>query len=376
MQKTIIETMKEVTDYRKGNAIRHILSDILMIGLLTILCNGNDYAAMYIFGKKHEEILRSFLELPFGIPSQDTFERVFSKLNPKMLARHFLGWLDEINDAIKSYTTVSIDGKTIRRSRSEGKKAVHIVTAFASELQLVLGQLSTDEKSNEITAIPKLLEMFCRKGMVITIDAMGTQTAIAEKIIGLGGNYVLALKGNQKLLLNDVSLFLTNEVMTQDKKTLRANGQYERTVEKGHGRIETRECFISYDIGWLDGRTDWAGLSGIGVILSKREIIGKEPEYNQHFFIFSLKGATASEILRINRSHWAIENNLHWMLDVLFREDDSRARTEDAAENLNILRKQALQLMKRDDSFKASLRTKRLCCAWDIFYALKIIGVK
>jgi predicted transposase YbfD/YdcC len=300
---------------------------------------------------------------------------VFAKLDPKRLAKTFLVWVDEISETIKKFTAVSIDGKTIRRSRSEGKKAVHIVTAFASELQLVLGQLATDEKSNEITAIPKLLEMFCRKGMVITIDAMGTQTAIAEKIIGLGGEYVLVLKGNHQNLLDDVSLYLTNEIMTQDKKTLKANGMYDQTIEKGHGRIETREYFIYTDINWLDGAGNWAGLAGIGVIISKREIIGKEPEYNRHFFIFSPKDATASDMLNIIRSHWAIENNLHWTLDVLFREDDVRARLENSAENLNILRKQALQLMKRDDSIKASMKAKRLCCAWNIYYALKIIGV-
>lgn len=257
MQKTIMETLKEVPDYRKGNAIRHILSDVLMIGLLTIICNGNDYAAMHVFGRKHEEILKSFLCLTYGIPSQDTFERIFAKLNPKVLARTFLVWVDEIAETINKYTTVSIDGKTIRRSRCENKKAVHIVTAFASELQLVLGQLATDEKSNEITTIPKLLETFCRKGMVITIDAMGTQTAVAEKIIGLGGDYVLALKGNHQTLLDDVSFYLSNEVMVQDKKTLEANGLYKKTQEKGHGRIETRQCFICKDISWLNGANAW-----------------------------------------------------------------------------------------------------------------------
>lgn len=268
MAKTIMEVMKEIPDYRKGNGIRHTISDILMIGLLTIICNGNDYAGMYIFGKTNEELLKKFLELPHGIPSQDTFERVFAKLNPKALARMFLIWVDEIRDTIQGYITAGIEGKTVRRSRDTGKKAVHIVTAFASELKLVLGQLATDEKSNEITAIPRLLEMFCRKGMVITIDAMGTQIAIAEKIIGLGGDYVLSLKGNQQTLLENIALYLTNEVMTQDKKVLRANGQYERTIEKGHGRIETRECFITREIEWLEEAANWAGLAGAGVIIS------------------------------------------------------------------------------------------------------------
>jgi hypothetical protein len=186
-----------------------------MIGLLTIICNGNDYAAMVLFGKTHEGILRNFLELPHGIPSKDTFERVFSRLNPKTLAAQFLGWIDEL----KGTVSVSIDGKTIRRSKGKGKKAKHVVTAFASELQLVLGQLATDEKSNEITAIPELLDMFCRKGMVITIDAMGTQTDIAEKIVEKEADYILALKGNQGSLLEDVSMFLDERCCRKIKKS-------------------------------------------------------------------------------------------------------------------------------------------------------------
>jgi predicted transposase YbfD/YdcC len=363
--------LEGVPDYRKGNAIRHKLSDILMIGLLTIICNGNDYMAMTLFGETHESVLREFLELPHGIPSEDTFERVFTRLNPRALAAVFLDWIQEL----KGIINVGIDGKTIRRSRSKGKKAKHIVSAFASELQLVLGQLATDEKSNEITAIPELLDMFCRKDMIITIDAMGTQTDIAEKIIEKEADYILALKGNQETLHEDVSMFLKNEVMTQDKQILRDKCLYEKTVEKDHGRIETRECFIWPHTDWLYGAEKWAGLSGVGVIVSKREEIGKEPTTSHNFFIFSLKNTSAAELLRIKRAHWAVENNLHWMLDVAFREDDARARLGDSAENLNILRKQALQLMKSETSVNGSLRAKRLRCAYDLSYALKVIGV-
>ncbi len=369
--RTIVEILEGVPDYRKGNAIRHKLADILMIGLLTIICVGDDYAAMVLFGNTHEKVLRNFLELPYGIPSEDTFERVFSRLNPKTLAVQFLSWIDEFKETL----TVSIDGKTIRRSKGKGKKAKHIVTAFASELQLVLGQLATDEKSNEITAISELLDMFCRKGMIITIDAMGTQTDIAAKIVEKKADYVLALKGNQETLHKDASLFLDSEVIPQNKEILREKGLYERTIEKGHGRIETRECFIWPEIDWLEGTDKWAGLSGIGVIVSKREELGKEPTITKNYFIYSKKRTSAAEMLGIKRAHWAVENNLHWMLDVTFNEDVSRARTENAAENLNILRKQALQLMKRDPS-KGSMRGKRLRCAWDLSYAFNVIGVK
>ena len=372
MQGTIAEVFERVPDYRKGNAIRHKLSDILMIGLLTIISNGDEYTAMTLFGETHEALLKEFLELPHGIPSEDTFERVFAKLNPKVLAAEFIAFIDEIKGSLN----IAIDGKTVRGSKGAGKKAKHIVTAFASELQLVLGQLATDEKSNEITAIPELLDMFCKKGMVITLDAMGTQTDIAAKIIEKEADYVLALKGNQCTLFEDVALFLDSEVTTQNKETLCKSGLYERTIEKDHGRIETRECFIWPKTDWLEHADKWAGLNGIGVIISKREVIGKEPTTSRHYFIYSLKNTTAAEMLKTNRAQWSIENNLHWMLDVAFREDNARARLENAAENLNILRKQALQLMKQDTSVKGSMKNKRLRCAYNIFYALKVIGVK
>ncbi len=375
MKKTLLKLLKDVPDYRKGNGIRHNLADILMIGLLSEICNGDTFADMALFGETHEEILREFLELPNGIPSHDTFENVYSKLNPLILNDYFQVWIQELKEQLKS-ATISIDSKTIRRSRSADKKAVHVVTAFASQIQLVLGQLATDEKSNEITAIPKLLDMFCVKGNIITIDAMGTQTEIAKKIIEKQGDYVLALKGNQETLYEDVRLYLETEVITQNKKQLKTVGHYEKTIEKGHGRIETRECFICSQIDWLENAGNWAGLAGIGVIISKREEIGKEPTINNNYFIYSMKDAIASDVLRIKREHWAIENNLHWTLDVTFKEDDCRARLENVAENLNILRKQALQLMKRETISKRSMRQKRLLCAYDIFYALKVVGVK
>jgi predicted transposase YbfD/YdcC len=203
-----------------------------------------------------------------------------------------------------------------------------------------------------------------------------TISDIAKKIIEKEGEYVLALKGNQETLLEDVSLYLNNEIIPQEKKVLQERGLYERTIEKGHGRIETRECYITSDISWLEGAERWEGLKGIGVIVSKREETGKEPTISRNYFIFSMTDVEASDLLRIKREHWAVENNLHWLLDVVFREDDARARTENAAENLNILRKQALQMMKRETTVKGSMRAKRLRCSYDIFYAFKVIGVK
>lgn len=370
-----MEALQELQDPRKGNAIRHKLSDIVMIGILCIISSGQTFVDMELFGKIHEAILREFLELPHGVPSHDTFADVFAKLNPKTLATCFWEWTRDLLSEL-SKCAISLDGKTIRGSKSTGKKAVHVITAFASELQLTLGQLATDEKSNEITAIPKLLEMFQVKGNIITIDAMGTQTEIAKKIIDLEGDYVLALKNNHPSLFEDVCLYLQEEVMNQPKKDLAEKDMYFRTAEKGHGRIETRQCYICSDISWLEGKQDWAGLSGIGVVVSKREEIGQEATIAEHYFLYSDASASAETLLKQKRGHWAIENQLHWMLDVIYREDDSRARLENAAENLNILRKLSLQLMKQDTSSKESMRTKRLRCAYDLFYAFKVLAVK
>ena len=380
MERPIQEVMNGVPDYRKGNAIKHKLSDILMIGLLTFVCNGNDYAAMYVFAQTHFELLKTFLALPNGIPSQDTFERVFQNVSPKYLTVNFKRWVDEVKEEAKKSETarilVGIDGKTIRGSKRSGKKAVHVVSAFASELRMVLGEVAVDKKSNEITAIPELLEMFCQKGMVITIDAMGTQKEIAATIVEKGADYVLSLKGNHKSLFERASKYLEYGVMSMNKELLRENGQYAQTLEKGHGRIEKRECYISFETDWLWSASEWKGIAGFGVIVTTREEMGKEPTISYNYFIFSLENTDASEILRIKRSHWAIENNLHWSLDMLFREDDSRATSGNSAENLNILRKEALKLMKDDSSMKASLRSKRLRCGWDIAYAFSVIGVK
>lgn len=374
MKKSLEERLKEIPEPRSGNAIKHKLNEIIMIGLLCIICNGDTYVDMQIFGEMHKELLSRFLELPYGIPSHDTFANVFSKLDPKAVFECFNNWVNELHGEI-SNCVVSIDGKTIRRSKGRQQRATHVVTAFASELQLTLGQLATDEKSNEISAIPKLLKMFTVKGNIITIHSMGTQTEIASKIVEQQGEYVLALKNNHPALYEDVSLYLENEVMTQSKKELKTQGLYHKTIEKGHGRIEARECYICPNVSWLESGDAWAGLSGIGVVVSKREEMGKEPTTFKHYFIYSLKDVTAKKLLAIKRGHWAIENQLHWMLDMAFNEDDSRARTQNAAENLNILRKQALQLMKRETSFKGSMRVKRWRCSMDIFYAFKVIGV-
>ena len=375
-KKTLLEILEEAPDCRSGNAIRHLLKDILMIGLLCVICNGDTFTDMELFGQTHEGILRQFLALPYGIPSHDVFRNVFGKLDPEALKKGFGAWTESLQDEIQGHT-ISIDGKTIRGSQNGTIKAKHIVSAFAGDVQLVLGQLSVDEKSNEIAAIPRLLELFCVKGNTITIDAMGTQREIAGIINRKGGDYILALKENQPSVYADIGLYFEQDVLPSPKAILKSEGRYARTCEKGHGRIEARECFLISDISWLPDKSQWPGLTGAACIRSKRILLPTQKEsISDRFFLFSCSDMTADRLLSLQRGHWAIENQLHWCLDMTFHEDSSRARMENAAEVLDILRKLALQLMKQETSVKGSLRNKRLRCGYDVFYAFKVLGVK
>jgi len=389
IEKTMHEKLDKVADYRSGNAIRHNLTDILMIALMTFLTKGATYAEMRVFAEIHIEELKKFLKLPNGIPSQDTFEHVFAGLNPKALRSVLREYIGDVKASAMNSglgrLIVSLDGKTLCGSGNKGggKKAKHIVSAFASQLRMVLGEIATEEKSNEITAIPKLLEMFCQSGMIITIDAMGTQTDIAEAIISKKADYVLSVKKNQPTLFNDVSIAmeaLEFQATKATKTLMKESGLYERTAEKGHGRYEVRECYICSDLSLLSTAQDWTGIAGFGMIVSKREELNrpdkKIPTINREYFIYSLCSTNAKDMLSIKRSHWAIENNLHWSLDVIFREDESRARLHNAPENLNIIRKEVLQLLLADKSVKGSVKSKLYRCSQSLDYALSVVGVK
>lgn len=365
---------EELEDFRGGNAVQHNLSEILIIGLLCILCNGSTFVDMEMFGNIHKDLLAQFLSPEHGIPSHDTFGRVFAKLNPANLSACFSHWLEILKEQV-STRHVSIDGKTIRGSGRGGRQAKHIVTAFASDLQLVLGQLNVDEKNNEITEIPRLLDMFCVKECTITIDAMGTQKEIADKIIEKQGDYILALKENHPTLLADIRLYAEQEMFSQSKSLLKTHNQYAQTLEKGHGRVEKRECWLMQDLSWLPQRGKWPGLRGAAVIRSKRtrQSTGEVSE-SCRYFLYSDSSMTARRFLHLQRSHWCIENNLHWALDTVFREDECQAYIEHAAEILNIMRKLCLYLTKHETTLKASMRTKRFICGTDITYAFKVLG--
>lgn len=371
--KLYLDLLAEIPDHRQGNAIRHKLSEILTIAILAILCNANSLTGMERFGKTHEKELRMFLELPEGIPSHDTFGDVLSRLDYTAVERIFRAWLTRMKGTCPA-ESVSIDGKTIRRSSDGLHQCAHIVTAYASDLALVLGQIVTEEKSNEITAIPKLLDTLDIQGSTVTIDAMGTQTAIAEKIVERGADYILALKENQPTLLEDARLYFETDYFPQSTKTLHGRGQYAMTVEKGHGRIDKRECWIMQEeLSGLRRSDVWKGLNGIAVIRSTRTVKDNAPSTTFRYYLFSRKGLDAATFLTLQRRHWAVENNLHWVLDVNFREDDLHARVEHIAIVLNMLRKLVLQMLKHDTTLTGSMSGKREICAWRFDLACRVL---
>jgi len=364
----LVDIFRDIPDPRSGNAIKHMLDEILAIAILAILCDCTKFTEMELFGQEREEWLRTFLTLENGIPSHDTFGDVFAALSPEAIQERFISWVETIRKKV-SGDIVPIDGKTIRGSKdlANNKRAIHIISAWSTANGIVLGELATDEKSNEITAIPELLKMLELKGCIVTIDAMGTQTAIAGAIIEGGADYVLAVKENQPLLMQDIELYFTTEIATCD---------YAKTSEKSHGRYETRECWSSTDIDWLYNKVNWAGITGIGMIRSKRQQVGSEVvETSTKYFIFS-KDMSAMELLSANRAHWAIENSLHWVLDISFREDESRMRAGNCATNMTVFRHLALNLIKSEKSTKLSVNMKRKRCMLSLDYLLKVIGVE
>jgi predicted transposase YbfD/YdcC len=266
----------------------------------------------------------------------------------------------------------SIDGKEARRTKNKEKKPLHVVSAFSHTFGLVLGQLACEEKSNEITAIPKLLEMLAIKGCIVTIDAMGCQVAIAEKIIEKEADYCLSLKENQGNLYNDIKLYTETEIFTVRRKDLAENCQYHREVEKGHGRIEKREYFVCNDVSWLYSANSWKKLSGFGVCVSTIEYDGKIT-ISHNYSIYSVENMTAALFAECKRGHWSVENGLHWVLDMVFREDESRARKDNSAENLNVFRQMAFNILKCETSFKGGISDKQFNCLLDERYLEKVV---
>ena len=359
---SLMEVLSGIEDTRRNRSVMYPLHEILIIMLLAVICGATSYAKVEMFGKSKQEWLKTFLKLENGIPDACTFRNVIKEIDTKKLHEVFCKWMKSVIKEL--YAVVAIDGKQARRTKDDKKKPLHVVSAFSAEYGLVIGQLACEEKSNEITAIPKLLKMLEIKGCIVTIDAMGTQTEIAKAIRKNEGDYILALKENQKTLYNDVKLYLDD--VYHEKKLLESENYY-KTIEKGHGRIETRECIISEEISWLHNKSAWKDLHGVGVIyctIEKNGVISKQ----SHYFIYSCIGLNAKQIMKYKRNHWTVENNLHWVLDMAFREDESRARKDNSAENFNVIRQIAFNILKSEKTFKGGITDKQFKCLLDSSY--------
>jgi predicted transposase YbfD/YdcC len=347
------------------------LVNILTIALCGAICGADSWVDIELFGESKQEWFAQFLDLSNGIPSHDTFGRVFARLDPERFQNCFVDWAEAICEKLPGQV-VAIDGKTVRRShdRTKGKAAIHMVSAWAAESQLVLGQVKVDDKSNEITAIPALLELLDVAGCIVTIDAMGCQKKIAQQIVDQDADYILALKGNQGNVSRDArTLFEDAEAIEFE------DCAHCRTFTKDHGRLEIRECWSTAHPEYLQALykwEQWPGLESVIRVRSERRFADKT-ESETRYFLSTLPGDDAEPLLTAIRTHWHIENRLHWVLDVTFREDDSRIRTGHAAQNMAILRHMALNLLKQETSSKRSIRGKRLKAGWDERYLVRVL---
>jgi predicted transposase YbfD/YdcC len=357
-----------ITDPRRYNS-RHKLIDIITIAICAVVCNANAFEHISEFGQAKYDWFKKFLELPHGIPSTDTFERVFARIDPKQFKACFLEWIQAISQLTKG-EVVAIDGKTLRRShdKSNGKSAIHMVSAWACANGLVLGQVKTEEKSNEITAIPQLLNTLEIQGCIVTIDAMGCQKSICEMIVEKRADYVLSLKGNQGNLHDNIKSYFQDQKQHGFKDV---SFDYHETIDGEHGKIEIRKYWTVSDIDWLQGKENWANLETICMVERERQFSDKS-ENETSYYIGSLAN-NAESFSHATRSHWRVENSLHWVLDVTFREDESRIRKDNAPDNFAVLRHIALNMIKRETSLKKSIKCKRLRAGWDDNYLSKIL---
>lgn len=374
--KPLIECFEEMSDPRLDRSRKHKLVDILVIGLCSQLTGGNGFTDMEIFGNLKQDWLETFLELPEGIPSHDTFNRCFAAIDPHAFLDCFVKWVQGICPSLEG-ETVAIDGKALRRALNEGESIPYIVSAWASENGLALGQVKVKDKSNEITAIPELLHALQLKGCIVTLDAMGCQKDIAENIIDKHADYVLALKGNHATVHDEVREFFADAVApcaTQYADTAAQDTMdFHQTIEKNHGRVETRRCWQSTDLDWFEDKPLWKGLKSIGMVESIRCVKGKS-SIERRFYLSSLP-LDAKKLAKSIRGHWGVENALHWSLDVTFREDDSRARTMNAAQNVATLRRIALNLVKKTPRKNTSQRQKLIVAALDDKFLEKLLGI-
>lgn len=370
MNNSVTRYFADLPDPRSNHGKRYPLTSLITIAICAVVCGAEDWVGVAAFGEAKQDWFKSFLDLPDDMPVHDTFSRVFARLDPDAFERCFQNWTAALAGVLSG--VVSLDGKTLRRSfdKAGDKAALHMISAWAGEHGLVFGQLAADQKSNEITAIPKLLEMLDIKGLTVTIDAIGCQKDIAKSITDKGGDYVLALKANQPTLHEEV-VQLFDDAQTQGWK---GRGHDEHTeVDKGHGRLERRTTTIAWDVPWICNTAGFAGMCCL-VRIERERIIGEHVSTTVHYFISSVRTRKASVMAAICRSHWGVENQLHWRLDVTFNEDQSRLRKGHSAQNMSRLRRIGLNLLRGETTKKMGIKNKRLLAGWDHSYLLKLLG--
>lgn len=377
---SLVEHFKSLSDPRVDRTKDHALIDILVIAVCTLLCAGETFNDMEDFGRAKYDWFKTFLTLRNGIPSHDTFNRVFAALDPQKFLECFLSWTQSLRQAVPQ-EIVALDGKALRRALHKNQSPQYIVSAWAESNSLVLGQLKVNQKSNEITAVPELLRVLELSGCIVTVDAMGCQKKIAQEIIESDADYVLALKGNQERVHEEVKTFLDSTLV--EKKALRPAGVEPgraaatlaslETVEKDHGRLETRRYYQSSQLAWFADLPKWEGLKSVGMVEAVREV-GGQTTLERRYYLSSLS-LDIAQFARAVRGHWGIENKVHWVMDVCFREDQSRARAGFAAENLATLRRLALNMLQREKTKKRGIKGKQLNACWDHAYLLQLLAV-
>lgn len=368
---TSVEThFRSLTDPRAEHSIKHGLIDIVMITICAVICGADNWVEIENYGLAKQEWLQQFLELPHGIPSHDTLMRVFARLKPEQLQQCFLNWIQAVSQITKGQV-IAIDGKSLRGAleRGQNRGAIHMVSAWATENRLVLGQKKVPAKSNEITAIPELLKILAIEGSLVSIDAMGCQKEIAQTIIEQQGDYVLALKGNHKNLHEDV-VQLFESARQQNWQDIKH--QFYQTIHKGHGRIEIRRYWTMGNTEYLLQAEQWKGLKSIGLVESERRI-NNQTTLEHRYYLLSIQ-SDAQLFAKAVRSHWGIENRLHWVLDVSFQEDMSKGCIGYSAENLAVVRHLAVNLLTHENTAKGGVHAKRLQAGWNNNYLSLVLN--
>jgi predicted transposase YbfD/YdcC len=373
---SLVEQFKQLPDPRVRGRCEHDLVDVLVIALCCLLCGGEGFNDMEDFGMAKRKWFGTFLRLRSGIPTHDTFNRVFAALKPEAFLQMFMAWTQTLRSTI-SEEIVALDGKALRRALDHNDSPRVIVSAWAASNSLVLGQIEVPDKTNEITALPKLLRALELSGCIVTLDAMGCQKEIAKEIKEADADYVLALKGNQGQCYQEIKSYLDDAVSRHHQKAAAQKNRvplaYHQTVEKDHGRLETRRYWQSGELDWFAGKAQWEGLSSVGIVESVRQVGQAPPTVERRYYLSSLN-VDVEKFARAVRGHWAIENSLHWVLDVQCGEDRSRARAGHAAANLATLRRLALNLLKQDRTKKRGIKGKQLNASWDHAYLRRLLA--